>query len=539
MTRKNGESPGDGPAFSKSWINQDTEAPIATEIELKLTARPADLPELKRALVAMSPGIVSTQERLITTYYDTQGLALHRRGLTLRVREQADRFTQTVKAEDTSGAGMLSRGEWEDALVESRPDPAAPESGPHLPEGVAGDLRPLFITDVTRTTAQIEPEAESRVEAAIDEGELRLAGNDKTEPISEIELELKSGDAAALYELASRLLEVAQVRIETRSKSERGYRLAANGKSAPPALHSTPVTLDPDMSVDAALQKIGRNCLAQLLRNEAAVFARQPEGVHQMRVAVRRIRSALSSLKKMLPPESRRWATDELAWLAGALGPARNLDVFGTELLPATHAALPDEFAWGDLATLLGGLREVAYDRVAEAILSERYTAAMLQLLRWFEACGWREQRGSEGPEAMSPPLGSVAPRVLDRRRRRVRERSRKFERLTPRERHRLRIAVKKLRYTTELFGSLFEGSDLQKFVSRLKRVQSDLGYANDVRVAHEFVVDLFAQIEPRSPAAHAWIALLEWHDQALARGERKLRRHVRRLNDASPFWRT
>jgi CHAD domain-containing protein len=162
----------------------------------------------------------------------------------------------------------------------------------------------------------------------------------------------------------------------------------------------------------------------------------------------------------------------------------------------------------------------------------------MLHLLRWFEACGWRDQRGSEGPEAKSPPLVTVAPRVLDRRRRRVVERSRQFSRLTPRERHRLRIAVKKLRYTTELFGSLFEGHELQKFVSRLKRLQNDLGYANDVRVAHEFVVDLFAQAEPRSPAAHAWIALLEWHDQALAGGERKLRKHVRRLNDATPFWR-
>src|SRR5690349_214819 len=135
-----------GPRSLGDWFNQVTEAPISTEIELKLAARPADLPELKHALVAMSPGVVSTQERLITTYYDTQGLALHQRGLTLRVREQADRLTQTVKAEDTSEAGMLSRGEWEDALVESRPDTAAPESGPHLPEGVAGDLRPLFVT---------------------------------------------------------------------------------------------------------------------------------------------------------------------------------------------------------------------------------------------------------------------------------------------------------------------------------------------------------------------------------------------------------
>jgi hypothetical protein len=78
----------------------------------------------------------------------------------------------------------------------------------------------------------------------------------------------------------------------------------------------------------------------------------------------------------------------------------------------------------------------------------------------------------------------------------------------------------------------------LEKFVGRLKRLQSDLGYANDVRVAHEFVTELLAQIDPRSPAARAWIAVLEAHDQMLAGRERELRLHRRRLNDAPPFWR-
>src|SRR6202011_1504847 len=119
-----------------------------------------------------------------------------------------------------------------------------------------------------------------------------------------------------------RLLEVAPIRIEMRSKSERGYRLAEGGQAAPAPVHAEPVTLNPGLTVDAALQKIGRNCLAQLLHNEAAALAAQPEGVHQIRIAVRRIRSAVSSLKKMLPAEDRRWVAEELGWLASALGPA-------------------------------------------------------------------------------------------------------------------------------------------------------------------------------------------------------------------------
>jgi triphosphatase len=516
------------------WIRQ--EAAISTEVELKLAARPDDLPGLKRALMAMAR--VSTQEKLISTYYDTPDSALKQRGLTLRVRNQGGHFLQTVKEGDPAAGDLLSRGEWEDAVSESRPDPAAGQSGPRLPEGAAADLRPFFVTDVTRTIFAIEPLPGTAIEAAVDEGEIRVADKDRAEPISEVELELKGGDAAALYDLASRLREVAPLRIETRSKSERGYRLVACGDAAPHAVHAEPVILDPDMTVEAGLQKIGRSCLAQLLRNEPAVLSAQPEGVHQMRVAVRRLRSAISSLKKILPQEDVQWVTDELRWLGGALGPARNLDVFAAELVPAARTGLPDEAGWDGLAAALDRLRAAAYDQIRQAILSQRYTAGMLRLLRWFEGSGWRRHSGSDEPDPITSPICAIAPGVLDRRRRKVRRCGKGFAGLMPRERHKLRIAVKKLRYTIELFGGLFDKDGLERFVGRLKRLQSDLGYANDVRVAHEFVTELFAQIDPRSPAAHAWVAVLELHDQMLAGREQKLRRHRRQLNDAAPFWR-
>jgi triphosphatase len=478
----------------------------------------------------------STQENLVSTYYDTPNSALKRRGLTLRVREQGGHFTQTIKAGDLEG-NILSRGEWEDAIAEDRPDPDAAESGAQLPADAAGKLQPLFVTEVTRTVFEIEPRPGTEIEAAIDEGEIRVGHKNRAEPISEIELELKRGDAAALYDVALRLLEVAPIRIDTRSKSERGYHLVEDGDVPPPAVHAEPVSLEPDMTVEAALQKIGRNCLTQLLRNEPPVLSAQPEGVHQMRVAVRRLRSAVSSLKDLLPLEDLRWIAGELRWLGGTLGPARNLDVFAVELLPTARTGLPGEPGWDGLAAALGELRRAADDQIKKAIFSERYTSAMLRLLRWFEASGWRRHRSADEPDPMVCPIIQTVPRVLDRRRRKVRQRSKGFGRLAPRERHKLRIAVKKLRYSIELFGSLFEKDDLEKFVRRLKRLQGDLGYANDVRVAHEFVIELFGQIEPRSPAAHAWISVLEAHDQVLASGERKLRQHLRRLNNAKPFW--
>jgi triphosphatase len=485
----------------------------------------------------MAMARVSAQERLISTYYDTPDSALKQRGLTLRVRDQGGHFLQTVKEGDLASGDLLSRGEWEDPVAESRPDPDATQSGSRLPEGAADDLRPFFVTEVTRTIFAIEPLAGTAIEAAVDEGEIRAVDKDRAESISEAELELKNGDAAALYDLAAQLLEVTPLRIETRSKSERGYRLVECGDAAPPAVHAEPVVLDPDMTVDAALQKIGRSCLAQLLRNEPAVLSAQPEGVHQMRVAVRRLRSAISSLKKILPQEDVQWVTEELRSLGNTLGPARNLDVFAAELVPAARDGLPDEPGWDDLAATLDRLRAATHKQIRDAILSRRYTASMLRLLRWFEASGWRRHSASGESDPMASPISAIAPDVLDRRRRKVRQRGKGFGSLVPPERHKLRIAVKKLRYTVELFGSLFDRDGLERFVGRLKRLQGDLGYANDVRVAHEFVTELFAQIEPRSPAAHAWVAVLEAHDQMLGNGERKLRGHRRRLNDAAPFW--
>jgi inorganic triphosphatase YgiF len=264
--------------------------------------------------------------------------------LTLRVREQGAQNVQTVKAGDLMGADLISRGEWEDVIAGDQPDLDAPQTGRRLKQKVdKGELRPLFTTMVRRTVIELEPQPSTRIEAAIDEGEIRGTEGNVVEPLSEIELELKSGEPAAIHDVALRLLDAAPLRIETRSKAERGYALVKPDGGKPPAVHVKPLTLDAVMTVEGMLQSIGRWCLAHLLRNEPAALADQPEGIHQMRVAVRRLRSVLSALKPILPAEHYRWTSDELRWLAKALGPARNWDVFATNLLEPVERALPLE----------------------------------------------------------------------------------------------------------------------------------------------------------------------------------------------------
>jgi triphosphatase len=504
---------------------------------LKLAAEPANLANIRQMLAALAPNAALVRRNLTSAYFDTPDLALQQAGSTLRVREEDGRLVQTLKTADPTGTNLLTRGEWEDVVAENRPDPQAPRSGSRLPEGVARELRVVFTTEVVRETIEIEPSPGTLIEAAIDIGEIRGAGDEPAEPISEIEIELKDGDPTALYDLALKLGEAAPLRIDTRSKSERGYALVA-GRTRPVAVHAEAVALGPGMSVETVLQRVARSCLGHLLRNEPAALAGEPEGVHQMRVAMRRLRSLLSAVKKLLPEDQHRAIADQLAGLAAPLGPARNLDVFATELLqPALYSERFVEPGWNELSAAAERERDRARARVQEEISSPRRTEMLLRVLRWFEGCGWRAAHISEVPE-LSRPIGAIAPQLLERRRRKVRKRSRHFARLTPRERHRLRIAVKKLRYTVELLRSLYPECAAGGYVEALKPVQDGLGHANDVRVAYGLAIELCSKAENPEHIADAAGQLLELHERALLQGEPKLRKRLRRLNRAQPFWR-
>ena len=181
------------------------------------------------------------RSKLVSTYYDKPTLALHRERLSLRVRKQGSEFVQTVKAENPTQADILERKEWEDQIPSKRPVLDAPKTGKRLPDTVRGEeLRPVFTTTVTRTVIEISPGPSARIEAAIDEGEIRTSKGDAVEPISEIELELKNGDPRVIFDAALQLLEAAPIRIETRSKAERGYRLLGTDGLMPQAVRVGP-----------------------------------------------------------------------------------------------------------------------------------------------------------------------------------------------------------------------------------------------------------------------------------------------------------
>jgi triphosphatase len=516
----------------------EKEAVISVEIEVKLAAAASDVPKLHAALVAM--GSEFAEAHLASTYYDTADFALQRKGLTLRVRKSGRRHVQTVKTAEMADGASAGRGEWEDPISRAQPDLAAPTSGAQLPRGIAaGDLQPIFTTNVTRTTVMLTPTAETRIEAAIDRGEIRTPGNSAGAVISEVELELKSGDPAVLFDTALRLLQIAPLQVSAESKSARGYRLTQAPDRPPEGFHAKPVSLDREMTVDAALQRIGRACFIHLLRNEPAALTRQEEGIHQMRVAIRRLRSALSAFKPMLPGEHHRWANDELKTIGSALGSARNWDVFATSLLAPVSAALPLDRALDHLKGAVEARRQAAYDAAVEEIQSTRHTESLLRLQRWFEGRGWRDQPVSEHSAQLLAPIGELAPRLLEKRLHKVARRSRHFATLEPTQRHQLRIALKQLRYTIELLGSLFDEDAVKAYVKRLKPLQDALGDANDVRVAHGLVLELRgANGGDRRSVDRGGGLVLGWHEHKVAEHEASVRKNLRRLKAAEPFWR-
>jgi inorganic triphosphatase YgiF len=472
---------------------------------------------------------------LTTTYYDTADRALGQCGVSLRVREANGRFLQAVKS-TKAWADVLARSEWKDEIASTFPDIRAPVSGGHLPEGIA-DLKPLFATVVKRTTMTFEPSPSLKIEAAIDTGEILGFGSVGGTPINEIKLELKRGEPRLLFSTALELLSAAPLHIEARSKFERGCAAAEGEIARPRAIRPTPIVLDPAMSVEAALQRIGRACLAHLLRNEPAALAEDPEGVHQMRVASRRIRSIILDLKKAIPAAERHWLSRELDLIDNVLGPVRNLDVFANELLPAVRASLASDPALDQLASAVDAPRQKAYARVSELMQSRRYTEAMLRLLRWFETLGWRNGSSPSKSDLLLAPISEVATRLLDRRLRSVRKRGKGFERATARQRHKLRIACKEFRYTVELLGSLFNSQEVRRFVKRLKALQDNLGYANDVRVARDVVKELAAQSIDKAGIELTGARVLRWHKHAMQRVERQIRKHLRRVKQDRPFW--
>ena len=339
-------------------------------------------------------------------------------------------------------------------------------------ESVTPELVPTFTTDFTRALWVLTPQEGTRIEVALDRG--KITAGERHETICEVELELLEGSVADLFAAALALQADLPLHPEGASKAERGYRLATDAALAP--VRAAKVPLEMGMSSIAVFRSTVFSCLGQLQGNERGVRESDaPEFIHQARVAMRRLRSAIRLWRPLLPADyvsnfDPRWRT-----LTNQLGDTRNWDVFITEILPPISKAFPEHSDLQRLAsradTELGGCRKLAQ----AAMISPTYSQLLLEFTAATVALAERKK----------PPIAAFAPRSLNKRAKKVAELAAETKDSHPEARHALRIALKRLRYAIEFFAPLFPARRMQRYHQSAAGLLELLGRMNAVSYTH------------------------------------------------------
>jgi triphosphatase len=460
------------------------------EPELKFRTANGTLKQLIKARIAGARLGRSSDQKLVSTYFDTPRRKLRRNGLTLRVRRTGDEYLQTVKA---SMAGRFARGEWEASIESGKPDLDQLRSTPlgKLANRKFGrKLEPIFQTSVHRVTSPIQV-GSSEIELAVDHG--KLSAGRTPEPIAEFELELKKGRAADLFRVARTFERRISAELDLRSKAEQGYRLL-DGK-ARGAVHAEMIHLTRKMTANEAFDVIAFSTFRHFSANADLVRASDPEAIHQMRVGLRRLRAAISLFGDVLPGPRTAKIKAELKWLTGELAAAREIDVFIKDRIRPLVQEVEPKRGGRAIERQFSARRKEAFREARHALKTPRYRNLLIDLVEWLES------RRSSARKAGAARVGTFAEELLQRRIRKAHKQGRHLERMPARQRHKLRIKVKKIRYAVDFFQSRFPAKTqktLKRLSARLKAIQQALGGLNDF-VAHREMATEAALNAPRA----------------------------------------
>src|SRR5262245_10532946 len=280
------------------------------ELELKLELSRSDVERLGGELPQGEIGIgPPARKKLRSIYFDTPEHKLHAAGISLRLRRQNGGWLQTVKADQHVEGGVSNPVEFEAPVDREEPD-LAKIADKRIKQAVkkaakGTTLKPVFETVVQRTTRTIKAQG-SEMELAVDDGEVRAG--DAVREVREAELELKAGDVEGLLLAAEQLLAGHELKLSTRSKADRGYRLALQkrGASAEPE-RARPVRIRRKDSCAKAFAAILQSAIRQIhVNREAVLQTDDPDGAHQLRIGLRRLRSALRALRSLADRSSLR-----------------------------------------------------------------------------------------------------------------------------------------------------------------------------------------------------------------------------------------
>jgi triphosphatase len=467
---------------------------MAVETELKLSIAPEHLAKLARHPWLKSLGAErASSQKLYSVYYDTPELELHGRAMALRLRRKGREWLQTLKGGGGVQAGLHQRNEWETPVSGEALDFAALKEigAPALSAELRGTLQAVFVTDFSRSTRLINFEG-AEIELALDSGEVR-AGQ-RTRPISELELELKSGEPRQLFRLALALLDIVPLELEHTSKAEYGYRLFSDTQAEVSKFRLP--ELQKSQGIAAALQSMIWSCLLHLQANVPGVLQTEDEEyLHQVRVALRRLRVVLTMAERYQPDDELAALHKEVAGLCAVLGLAREWDVFVTQTLAQARTHLAEHEGIKEVLAISQQLREKQQGNLRQTLHSRDYQRLLLRLGYWMQGEYWSKP-------STEIPLFDFAGRVLEQRSRQVSERAKKLSAADAGQLHALRIACKKLRYSTELFAPILGAGQIRRYLSALSSLQDILGALNDIACARHLLDELDTPLRRETLAA-------------------------------------
>lgn len=273
-------------------------------------------------------------------------------------------------------------------------------------------------------------------------------------------------------------------------------------KSSPPALDADPINedvvithakasplrLDVDDTSEAVFIAIIHACLCHAKANQPAVLDGQVEGVHQMRVAFRRLRSCLKIFRPLIPREASAGLVEEIRWLNGFLGPARDWDVLLEEGLPPVFKRFPRKRGLILFRNKAEALRQTRHRNLRQALAEPRYPALLERFADWLDRRAWRDGASEKQLARLERLAPRFATSLLERDHRRVTKQGKSFATLSAGERHALRIRVKELRYAQDFFASFYPAATLKPYLNALAELQDCLGVMNDISVTRRLL---------------------------------------------------
>lgn len=502
----------------------DGEEAHPVEVEVKLRADAAGLAAAYQS--SYFAAAVPRERAMRSVYFDTPDFALHRAGIVLRMRHEArGKPLMCMKFDVAQGSALFNRHEIEVPAERSEPDLALfdKKTARRLKRLLRGlPLEAKFETVVKRRLRTASAGG-SLIEAAFDEGHIVLPDG-RRQPLCELELELKSGAASGLFELARHLVAAHPLRLDVTSKSEKGFALLRATEPAP--RKAGRVKLERGATLDEAVAGILSETVAHFTGNwEAVRTGDDPESIHQLRVALRRMRSAFRMFSKAMPAEDFTALAVEAGIIAAHFGRARDLDAF--------IAAARDVPASGDIKTGLDTLLAEARSQRSVAFATARATLDEARVSDFV-----LRVEGLVGSRAALPEAAiSGAGPMLDWLWKRVKKRGDKLDQQSEAERHRLRIALKDLRYGADFLSGLFgHAARAERLAAALSALQDLLGRGNDAATSVELARDVAAPLGAEGARAAGYAS--GWLTRDAALDEDELAAAWKALRKTRKFWR-